>query len=170
MKNLKFLLVMSVLVLSLGFTSCGEYQPTTDEKEQAQQEQLLQQAQRETGMPAVPNHQEKKLLKMIYELRDDNKLINYAYLYNEMQGKLVFLGKCIGYGLPYATQYSNPEKVADRYNGAWLTLPQAEPNGLFMPSSAEGTWLMLIDAKGDPHPVYIEPRVIVSPFPLNLNQ
>jgi hypothetical protein len=47
------------------------------------------------------------------------------------------------------------------------TLPQAEPNGLFMPSSAEGTWLMLLDSKNEPHPVYIEPRIIVSPFSLN---
>ena len=161
---------MSVLAFSLAFISCGTYEPTADEKDQAQQEQLLKDAQRETGMPAVPNHQEKKLLKMIYELRDNNKLVNYAYLYNEMQGKLVFLGKCIGYGLPYATQYSNPEKIEQSYSSSYGTLPQAEPNGLFMPSSAEGTWIMLIDPKGDPHPVYIEPRVIVSPFPLTLNQ
>ena len=46
-------------------------------------------------------------------------------------------------------------------------LPQADPNGLFMPASAEGTWLMLINPKtNQPSPVYIEPRVTVSPFPL----
>lgn len=170
MKNLKFLLVMSVLAFSLAFISCDDRQPTADEKDQAQQEQLLRDAQRETGMPAVPNHQEKKMLKMIYELRDNNKLINYAYLYNEMQGKLVFLGKCIGFAMPYATQYSNPQKLDWHQAGGYVSMPQAEPNGLFMPSAAEGTWVMLLDSKGDPHPVYLEPRVIVSPFPLSLNQ
>jgi hypothetical protein len=36
-----------------------------------------------------------------------------------------------------------------------------------MPASAEGTWIMLIDPKtNEPHPVYIEPRVLISPFPL----
>ncbi len=84
-----------------------------------------------------------------------------------MQGKLIFIGKCIGYGIPYSTQYSNPEKV-DYHTSGYVTLPQAEPNGLFMPNSSEGTWLMLLDADGQPHPVYVEPRVVVSPFKLNI--
>ena len=42
--------------------------------------------------------------------------------------------------------------------------------GLFMPSNAEGTWIMLIDPRtNDTRSVYIEPRVIVSPFPLSIN-
>jgi hypothetical protein len=46
-------------------------------------------------------------------------------------------------------------------------MPQADPNGLFSPASAEGTWLMLVDPKtGDPRVVYIEPRLVVSPIPL----
>ena len=46
-------------------------------------------------------------------------------------------------------------------------LAQADPNGLFSPGSAEGTWIMCKDPKGpDVRPVYVEPRVIVSPFPL----
>ena len=105
---MKQLLFASLIALSL--VSCVDYQPTADEKDRQQQEKALQEAQRETGLPAVHNFQEKKLLKQIYELRDNEKIVNYAYLYNEMQGKLVFLGKCIGYGIPYSTQYSNPKK------------------------------------------------------------
>ena len=49
-------------------------------------------------------------------------------------------------------------------------MPQADPNGLFMPNSADGTWLMMINPKtGDVHPTYCEPRVLVSAFPLNDN-
>jgi hypothetical protein len=146
--------------------SC-DYKPSSDEIDRQKQEKILEEGQRQTGMPAIKNFQEKKLLKQIYELRDDEKIVNYAYLYNEMQGKLVFLGKCIGYGIPYSTQYSNPEKVAREGANYGITLPQAEPNGLFMPSSSEGTWVMLLDKDGTPHPVYIEPKVVVSPFPLN---
>ncbi len=154
------------------FTACNNVTTqSADEIDQQKQEQALQQAQRQAGMPAILNFQEKKLLKMIYELRDDEKIINYAYLYNEMQGKLVFLGKCMGYGIPYATQYSNPEKevYGGGYQRGFGSLPQAEPNGLFMPATAEGTWVMLLDKNNEPHPVYIEPRVIVSPFPLVIN-
>ena len=45
---------------------------------------------------------------------------------------------------------------------------QAEPNGLFMPSTAEGTWVICAGEKaGDIRPIYVEPRVIVSPFKLH---
>jgi len=47
------------------------------------------------------------------------------------------------------------------------TLPQADPNGLFMPTSSSATWLMMIDPETNkPRPVYIEPEIIVSPFRL----
>jgi hypothetical protein len=91
------------------------------------------------------------------ELRDNEKLTCYAYL-EELDGKLHFFTKCLGYGIPYATQFSNPQQ-----SGEWKK-PQAEPNGLYMPSQAEGTWLMVPDDKGEPHPIYCEPRVVVSPI------
>jgi len=164
-------LLLGMTLVSLMFASCDrtESNQTVDQKVSKEQEQSLKDMQRQVGMPGIVNFQEKKELKAIYEARDNEKLITYAYLYNEMSGKLVYFGKCIGYGFPYATQYSNPERVAkydetpERGN---VTLPQAEPNGLYMPASSEGTWLMMVDSSGTPHPVYVEPRVIVSPFKL----
>ena len=45
-------------------------------------------------------------------------------------------------------------------------MPQADPNGLFSPESAEGTWVLCSDpsGNGETRPVYVEPRIIVSPF------
>jgi hypothetical protein len=48
-----------------------------------------------------------------------------------------------------------------------LSMTESEPNGLFMPPSAEGTWVICASTKGEFTPMYIEPRVIVSPFRLN---
>jgi hypothetical protein len=120
-------------------------------------------------MPAIKNFQERKMMKMILELRDQENLVCYAYIVPEMSGKPVFLGKCIGYGLPYATQYTNPMKTYSRYSqGGFEILPQADPNGLFMPASADGTWLLMIDpTTNEPRPVYIEPKILVSPFKIN---
>ena len=85
-----------------------------------------------------------------------------------MTGKLVFVGESIGYGIPAATQYTNPQKHVYGSTGNY-TLPQADPNGLFSPASAEGTWVLMKDPNGDKVvPVYIEPRIIVSPFKLNV--
>lgn len=164
----KVLIVLALIATSL--VGCIETPaPRADQIDAVRQEKNLKEAQAQTGLPAMVNYQEKKNLKAIYELRDQEKLVCYAYLYNEMTGKLIFFAKCLGYGIPYSTQYSNPERLA----GNWETpstgniaLPQAEPNGLFMPSSSEATWLMVIDDTGTPHPVYVEPRIIVSPFKL----
>jgi hypothetical protein len=148
-------------------------EPTSDQKQQAAQEKLLQEGTSQVGMPAIKNFRERKMLKDILELRDQNGLTTYTYLYNEMTGKLVFLGETIGYGIPYATQFTNPQKNewVSRAGGYSLsTLPQADPNGLFSPAAAEGTWILMKDPHGgDVRPIYVEPRVIVSPFKLNTN-
>ena len=157
--------------------SCNEGQvPSADIDVQIQQEQQMREANAQTGLPAIVNFQEKKMLKMLYELRDQENLICHAYLFNQMNGEIgQYLGKCIGYGLPASTQYSNPmklvdgEKMLERYadGNAIQPLPQAEPNGLFMPEGLSATWLMMIDPEtNEPRPVYIEPLIIVSPFKL----
>ncbi len=165
---MKKLLLLCAIALSVS--SCGQRQDSDTVLAQ-KQELAMQDANSQIGMPAIKNFQERKLMKMIFELRDQANVINYAYLFSEMTGKLVYLGKCLGYGLPYATQFTNPQK-AD-YNGSNsggnITLPQADPNGLFMPSSANGTWVMLINPKtNQAQPVFVEPNVIVSPFPLEV--
>ena len=130
-------------------------------------------ASRQLGMPAIKNFQEKKNLKMIYELCDQEKFICHAYLFNTMKGEVgQYLGKCVGYGIPYSTQFSNPNKFGTVDGGEYgarnpYTMPQAEPNGLFKPEGLSATWLMMIDPKdGKPRPVYVEPEIIVSPFKL----
>ena len=158
--------IVSSMILLMSNSSC-ETQPNSNEILAVKQEQMMQEANTQTGMPAIKNFQERKLMKMILELRDQENLICYAYIVSELTGKPVFLGKCIGYGLPYATQFTNPMKVERLYQGGYEILPQADPNGLFMPASAEGTWIMLIDPNtNEPHPVYCEPRVLISPFKL----
>lgn len=148
------------LVLLMGATDgCM----SSDSIQAQQQEKMLLEATAQTGMPAIKNFRERKLLKDILELRDQDGLATFTYVWNEFNGRLVFFCNSFGYGIPYATQYTNPMK----YVSQGLGLPQADPNGLFSPSAAEGTWVMCKDPKGkDVRPVYIEPRIIVAPFPL----
>ena len=173
MKRLKLsTMLFAVVAISFVFKadSCQQ-EKSTDQKMKEAQEKVIAQGNSMIGMPGITRFQEKRVLKMIYELRDREKLICYAYIVAEMTGKLIFIGKCEGFGIPYATQYSNPEQIIDE-GGTYhyQTLPQAEPNGLYMPASADGTWLLMLDKTGEPHPFYCEPRVIVSPFPLDGSQ
>ena len=155
-----------LVIFGLGcllFSGCLE--DSADITMKKQTEQAMQEANAQIGMPAIKNFQERKLAKMIFELRDKEDLICYVYLKSDYTGKLIFLGKCIGFGLPYSVQYTNPMKKGSYHNST--ALPQADPNGLFMPEGLSATWLMMIDPKTKKaRPVYIEPEIVVSPFPL----
>ena len=168
--------VLALIVVCLLLTACGKPKETTDSKQEAQTEQMMQEAAAQTGMPNVVNFQQKKLMKLILEETDRENLICYAYLQSEMSGKLIFIGKCIGYGVPFSAQFTNPERVALRrvhvstghgYATFYDKMPQPDPNGLFMPTSSSATWLLMIDPEtGKSRPVYFEPTITVSPFPL----
>jgi hypothetical protein len=153
------------VLIAIALTGC-EFEESSDDTQRRQQEQILKEGTSAVGMPAITNFTERRLLKDIIELRDQANLITYTYLIAEQTGKLVFLGQSIGYGIPYATQYTNPQKI-DYYSSGVATIPQADPNGLFSPESAEGTWVLLRDPKsGKVSPVYVEPKIIVSQFRL----
>ena len=161
-------IIMMIAVIMVTVMSCDQGEPSADTVQRKQTERAMGEAQRQIGMPNIVNFQQRKLMKMIYELCDKEDLICYAYTKSEYSGKLTFIGKCIGYGIPFSAQFTNPEKIAYmRHNIGVATLPQADPNGLFMPTSSSATWLMMIDPKTKkPRPVYIEPEIVVSPFEL----
>ncbi len=165
--------VLTLLILVL--TGCeNPHSNSADKKVQEAQEKMQKEAEAQAGLPNIKNFRELKLVNYLYELRDQEGLVTYTYMENEkpevvhgktaLSGKLIYVGESIGYAIPYATQRTNPEKASWGDHG-WLTLPQAEVNGLFVPASAEGTWIMLKNPNGnDVQPVYMEPRVVVSPF------
>ena len=160
---------MLFVIVSFSLMSADGCETTPDSNKVVaqKQEQSLKEGIAQTGMPAIKNFTELKMVKMLYEKRDDAKLVCYAYRENQITGKLIFMGKCLGYGLPYATQFSNSVKTINSSPHGIEQLPQAEPNGLFMPESAEATWVMLIDEKTkEAYPVYCEPKLIISQFPL----
>ena len=158
---MKWILLLAVLF----FVGCEEDDLNKSDKVlNAKQESMMQEANAQAGMPAITNFQERKLAKAILEKRDQADLLCYCYLECAMTGHLVYVGRCIGYGLPYATEYTSPQKPYSEYQRGLATLPQADPNGLFMPGSAEGTWVMLVGKDGNPQPAYFEQRVAVLPF------
>jgi hypothetical protein len=156
--------ILLSLPLVLLLAACGP--PTATEIEAQKQEQQTMQGVQQVGLPAIVNFQEKRVLKQILELRD-TKIVTITYI-TDLNGKLHKRCNSIGYGIPYATQYTNPQMFSHPYSGAYLTLPQADPNGLYSPASAEGTWVLCANPKKPEEvaPVYIEDRITVSPFPL----
>ena len=159
---MKKLLLVVPFVFALA--ACDQA-PTSTQIERKKQEEMSLRAVESVGMPAITNFAEKRMFKDILELRDQN-VATTTYIV-DMNGNRHKICDSVGYGLPYATQYTNPQRVYSDAHG-YGTLPQADPNGLYSPASADGTWVMSVNHKtGKPQPMYIEPRVIVSPFPLD---
>jgi hypothetical protein len=166
---MKKLILFVIMLLSIfGCVQRKEYKESSDSIQKRQQEALLREGTAQTGMPAINNFRERKILKEIIEMRDQSSLVTYTYLHSEQTNQLKLLCKSIGYPIPYATQYTNPQKIEERFQTGYAILPQADPNGLYSPSSAEGTWVLCSDPKDSKSvkPVYVEPRVITTQFPI----
>lgn len=157
-----------IITFLITFSSCDwstEAENNSDSSLEKATEQLMTQMNNMVGMPEITEFYERKLAKQIFELRDDSGLITYAYFQN-LEGMFVYLGQCVGFGLPYSVQYTSPEKlvstdVGDSYGD--LPMPQADPNGLFMPDGLSATWLMYINPDtGDREVIYTEPSIVVT--------
>ena len=119
--------IIGVLMVSM-LTGCGE----TEESKYTSE--LMNQAYDAVGFPDVSNYFERQQLKEIYELRDNPNLICYWYTKNDMNGKWIYQGTCIGYGIPYTTSMTAPESYQRIETSAGVcreVLPLAEPNGLY---------------------------------------
>ena len=187
MKRVLFVLLTASLVFFLF--ACADETPSADKTQRVRQEQIQQEGVAQVGMPAITSFFEAKQLKRICEIRDhgfDGSGPMHTYTYTEnmiptivhghtaMGGKFTFMFDSVGYGFPYATQFSNPSKLERVYNASayYFVMPQAEPNLLFTPSAAAGTWVLVADPTGKSKelmPIYCEPNVLVVPFKLPLD-
>ena len=163
----KFITPIVAIFAFLLFTSESCEHESADRLQAIKTEQVMKEMNKSVGMPNISNFTMKNQLKEIYEACDDAGLLRYAYVYNEFSGEMLYLGECMGYGIPYSTQFSNPERQVYNHSTS-LTLPQPEPDGLFKPEGLSATWLLLKNpATGEFEPQYIEPTILVLSFKIS---
>jgi hypothetical protein len=169
---MKRALLIAALALSLASPASAFWNntPSSDKATSEDLEKLLKEGERQTGLPGITNFTEKRMVKWLYELRDQPNYRTYTYIVT-MTGKLVKICDSVGYGINASIQYSNPEKVYQEsgLDGRAATfMPQAEPNALFMPEGLAATYVMCVsEGSDDVKAVYIEPEIIVSPIELD---
>jgi hypothetical protein len=161
---------------------------SNDSKIAQQQEQQQAEGDAQVPPPSIVNWNEKRMAKLIQEKRDTPDLATWTYTKN-MDGKYTFVCESVGYGLPYNTRANNPVHYEflttrtgavysgsgqyyqdDQGNRVWgdhAVVPQPEPNGLFIPDDAKGTWNLCKDPKtGKPDVTYQEEDIAVFPYKL----
>jgi len=157
MKKKLFTVGMVMALMVCVLTGCAETAETkyTDE--------LKQQISDRYGFPDVSNFFEYSQFKEIYEMRDNPDLICYWYTKNDMSGKWVYQGECIGYGIPYGASITAPESYQRLKNVGWERLPLAEPSGIYTNGvSSSATWILTTDKDGNIKPTYVECEITVS--------
>ena len=160
MKN-KIIVLFIILMMGFGLIGCTMEQ-TADNIQEEQTKVLMTEAQNQIGMPNIKYFSERKMMKEVLEKCDDPKLITYLYT-TSLEGKLIYQGRGIGFGVPYSVQYTNPQRREYGSNGGTIALPQADPSGLFKPEGLSATWFMMIDEEtGESYVEYFEPEIIVK--------
>ena len=157
--GLTALIITFVALFGFFLVGCD----SADAEQRKATAELTKEAHMKVGMPGITNYTERRFFKTILELRD-TEVQTYSY-FMDMNGGLHLLCNSIGYGLPASVQYTNPERRISNSGGVG-TISQADPNGLFMPEGLDATYVLCTDESGEVKPVYTEPKIIVSPFPL----
>ena len=161
----KTLLALAIFAASTAHAGWFDAPASSSKEANAQQERALLEAHRAIGLPAVRNFREKRLLKMLYELRDQDGLRTYTYLVAQQTGKVVKLCDSMGYPLSDATGYTSPDKVVRDNGTAFGTVTQAEPNALFTPDSSNGYWVMCLGSD-KATPAFVTGDLVVTSYPL----
>lgn len=169
----KLIIGAAIVGVFAVLSGCDQSPPSADQVQNQRQEELDKQAVMSVGMPTINNFAEKRELKQIYEMRDQS-ITTYSY-FIDRDAHLHKLCDSIGFPIPYSTEYTSPEHIGESYQSGYAILPQADPNGLFSAQSASGTWVICENPNPNPPagqpksgPVYSEPDVIASPFPLDI--
>ena len=160
------LLAIFALIVAVTACSASDTPQSAEETRTAQVSQNMAEAVRQVPAPAISNFQQLRWQTYLYELQDQ-EIVTYSY-FADMTGKLHLICESVGYGMSASIQITNPERV---HMGRWseqgmVTVPQPEPNGLYMPEGLSATWILCSDGEGGIRPVYWEPELIVTPFPL----
>lgn len=175
MKKLISLALLSTTAVMT--TACLESSSTANSREAEAVSRQQSQYEKSQPVPPFDYSLERELVIQLYRIRNENVLTHSVWRsdYGMVQGDC----KSMGYGLPYDVSLTNPLVATDidqdgdehdDVNGHALTsIEQPEPNGIFASKNTNATWVMCIGPSGDIEPVYVEAKVNVYPYNLEVN-
>lgn len=160
MKGKLIIGLLAVLLLA----GCALAPPRVAVNEQNANVEILDRVMRGIPAPDLGSRPyERKIAVEMMGQRNTTVRSTYTYQITE-QGKIISICESLGYPIPYAVQITNPKR-SEIIGGRYELMDSPENNGLYMPSSAEASWIPCV-FNGKVHPVYYEGRV--STFPIKI--
>lgn len=162
----KLATIVLVVASAAGFVGC-DFEETSAQRDKHNQEQQTKQSQMSVGMPRVTNFAKKRTLKMAIE-NQDQMIPTVTYVWSQFTGKLFKICDSVGYPIPAATQYTNPQMKE-----GWdkpVVLPQADPDGTYSPASADATLVSCVGPDKKIHLLTVEDKVWATDMPINVQE
>ncbi len=151
-----------VMCAGAGGNSCSQTPDSAAQREQYSQNRQMDQFLRNQPVPSFDWSLERHMMIELYSARQ-HATTTFSVVQSEFTGHVLWSCPSIGFPLPYATQLTNPSQVVFAHHptehDAAGVVAQQEPNGLFTPATADGTWVPCVDEHGKITPVYEERRV-----------
>lgn len=161
MNRVFFLLLAGAAILAIACETAD----TREERNTVQRQK--EQFRKSHPAPFFEWSLESHLMTKLYQARN-SAVSTWSYVWDPFRGKISWECPSIGFPIPGGTQLTNPEQwVRGGTSGTSIVvLPQAEPNGLFSPQTAMGTYVMCVNPDGTVSPAYVEDNVRTFPQPM----
>lgn len=175
-------------VAAIGFTAIGlaacheQPAPSSNAQIASEQDIAMQQLERSDPVP-FPTYSFQRHITISMFVAEQMQVRTYSVVYDQFAApgsRIEFACPSLGYPVPGGTQLTNPQMIdrrvfqgAPSYSGpgGWYTesgvIDQAEPNGLFPPSTADATMVPCVNSAGKIVPTYVEHNVEAFAYPVH---
>lgn len=159
-----------IAAAAVAMTGClGKNTATLEANKVAAQQDQYSKGQ---PVPAFDWSLERDLMIQLYELR--NQRVATHSVWRSDYGTIEYDCPSFGYGMPYDVSLTNPLQVTDEDpdghdKSSLATIEMPEPNGIFASKNTSATWVFCVGENGALDPIYIEAKVTVFPFPVNVD-
>lgn len=161
-----FLLIVLVLML----TACSGDPNVAGKGVVAEQARTRDQISQYADSQPIPSFEwslERAIVIAVYRARNE-AAATFSYGINPYNNSIIWECASVGYPIPGGTKLTNPQQIGYKSEYGVVTLPMAEPNGLYMPESSAGTFVSCINPDGTVSPVFSEWYVMTFPYPMQV--
>jgi len=168
--KMKQIFYICAVICSLFLSGCwGESSQSTEARKVDKQNDHFSIAQ---PIPFFNHSIERDMLIKIFHARNE-KVATHS-LWRSNNGFIEDDCASLGFGLPYDVSLTNPLTIIKRKfvsMAGWVTgtVEQQEPNGVYASKNTNATWVMCVNEAGSLDPIYVESKVTVYPYNLEVD-
>jgi hypothetical protein len=162
--------LVGLCLISFNLVGCGNYKPTAEEKDQAETDKIMNDLGQTQKIPKISYSQTRASLIKILEL--EGKATATWTVERSMDGRILTIFPSIGYPIPGGTSLTNPQQLTCRAysstsaSNSCSTIGQAEPTGVFPPTTSEGTRVIQVMPDGSKVVFYSEGKLSTYAYPV----